>query len=144
MMEVLTAVLARHVPVLATHHVMVLPPLQDAQVARQLVQVVAQAHVVAAVQIPVVRDAQAVVLAPAEVDVLQVVQAVVDMDVVLVAPLLVLADAIKVVPLHVLENVEGLLVVEFVPTFAIEVSVMAVAKVHVKTHVREHAFILVV
>lgn len=143
-MAVLMAVLARHVAVLATHHVMTLPHLQDAQDACQLVQVVAQTRVVAAVQIHVVRVARAVVLAPVEVDVLQVAQGVADMDVVQDAHLLVLADAIKVVHLHVLENAEGHLVVASVPTYAIEVSAMAVARGLVKTLVKERAFILVV
>lgn len=136
--------LARHVVVPATRHVMDLLHLQDVLAARQAVQVVAPVRVVAAVQIRVVQVALVVVLVHVEVAVLLVAQALVDMDVVQVALPPALADATKVVHLHVLENVAAHLVVEYVQTYVIVVSVTGVVKDLVNPHVKEHAFTLAI
>lgn len=138
------AVQAHPVVALATPRVTVLPHHQDVQDVLPAVQMDVLGRVVADVQILVVQVARVVVLVHAEVAVLQVARVLVDMDVVPVALLLALADATKVVRPHALENVAVLLVVEYVPTYAIVVSVTAVVRGLANPHVKERAFTLAI
>lgn len=118
--------------------------LRGVLVVLRAAQAVAQVHVVAAVPAPAVPAVQAAVQVPVDMDAAPAVPARVVVGVVQDAPLLAKVDVKGVVLHRAQENVAVPLAVGFVPMSVTVVSVMEVAKAHVRTLVKAPASTLAI